>query len=471
MYKILIIDDELSVCQMLGRFLEKKGYQTEATTSGKQGLKLLKNEHFDLILCDYRLNDVDGKTLFPEFKKVNPEAVVIFITGYTNIKVAIDLIKKGVYQYLEKPLRPDELLETLESALKSKKRDQSYPQKKILPAGSRQDFIIGKSCSSQELIRTIDLVGPTDYSVVIEGETGTGKESLARLLHERSKRKNGPFIPIDCGSLSKEIAASELFGHEKGAYTGAISDKTGAFELASGGTLFLDEIANLSMEIQVMLLRALQENVIRKMGSLKFRDVDVRIIAATNENLRNKVKDGGFREDLYYRINEFSILAPPLRERKNDMGQLIDHFVSKTSKELGKPAPSLTREVMDVFTAYFWPGNIRELKNIIRRACLLSSGQETITCKVLPRHMMVEGGVGVEDEFNDFNLGAFNDMHGEIFVKDKINDLKATAHLAEAHHILKVLKEVDNNKTKAAKILNIDRKTLYQKLKLYQLVV
>ncbi|MFC4871285.1 sigma-54-dependent transcriptional regulator [Negadavirga shengliensis] len=467
MHKILIIDDELSVCQMLEKFLKKKGYHAKSTTSGKQGIKMLKMEFFDLVLCDYRLDDIDGRTLYPELRNANPEMVVIFITGYTNLKVAIELIKEGVYQYLEKPLRPDELLETLESALKLKKRNKSYPNRHETSSVPNQDFIIGKSSSSRELVKTVDLVGPTDYSVVIEGETGTGKESLAQLLHEKSARKDGPFIPIDCGSLSKEIAASELFGHEKGAYTGAYSDKTGAFELAKGGTVFLDEIGNLSMDIQVMLLRALQEKVVRKLGSLKPRKIDVRIIAATNENLRDKVRNGSFREDLYYRINEFNITVPPLRERRGDMSLLINHFITKTAEELGKPVPSLSDEVLEVFNRYSWPGNIRELKNVIRRTCLLSIGSETITSKVLPRHLMEENRGGGETK--NFYVGAAKDTHKEVLLAENHTDLRKTAHMAEANHILKVLKEVGNNKTKAAKLLNIDRKTLYQKLKLYQL--
>jgi two-component system response regulator HydG len=466
MHKILIIDDELSVCQMLEKFLKKKGYYAKSTTSGKQGIKILKMEFFDVVLCDYRLDDIDGKTLYPELRNANPEMVVIFITGYTNLKVAIQLIKEGVYQYLEKPLRPDELLEVLESALKLKKRNKSYPNGHKPSSARHQDFIIGRSSSSREMVKTVDLVGPTDYSVVIEGETGTGKESLAQLLHEKSARKDGPFIPIDCGSLSKEIAASELFGHEKGAYTGAYSDKTGAFELAKGGTVFLDEIGNLSMDIQVMLLRALQEKVVRKLGSLKPRKIDVRIIAATNENLRDKVRNGSFREDLYYRINEFNITVPPLRERRGDMSLLINHFIAKTAEELGKPVPSISDEVLEVFNKYSWPGNIRELKNIIRRTCLLSGGSETITSKVLPRHLMEENR---DDDETNFYLGAAKDRHKEVLLVENHTDLRKTAHMAEANHILKVLKEVGNNKTKAAKLLNIDRKTLYQKLKLYQL--
>ncbi|SHN17256.1 two-component system, NtrC family, response regulator HydG [Cyclobacterium lianum] len=463
MQKILIIDDEISVCKLLSGYLQKKGFETASTISGKQGLKKLQQEHFDVVLCDYRLGDFDGSSIYPEIRKVAPEAVVIFITGYVNLQVAIDLVKKGVYQYLEKPLRPDDLLDTIRIALSSKAKSRHYPEPRQHTVVAEEQPVLGQDTSSRELMKSLSLVGPTDYSVVIEGETGTGKESIARLLHQFSKRKNGPFIPIDCGSLSKEIGASELFGHERGAYTGAFADKTGAFELAEGGTIFLDEIANLSLDIQVMLLRAIQERKVRKLGSVRLKEVDVRIVVATNENLIDKVKEGLFREDLYYRINEFTIKVPPLRERPQDLCLLVKHYLEKTGRELDKSICGLDEEVDFLLKNYHWPGNIRELKNMVRRACLLTEDGERISSAALPASIREHENSLLSDTV----LPAAFEEAGE----EPILDLKSQAHLAEAKHIRKVLHEVGFNKTKAAELLNIDRKTLYQKLKRFELKV
>ncbi len=464
MHNILIIDDEMSVCQLLTGFLNKNGFKTVSTTSGKQGLKLLQENPYDLILCDYRLNDLDGTVLYDKIRKISQEAVVIFITGYVNLRVAIDLIKEGVYQYLEKPLRPDDLLDTIKSAMQGKNTLKPKPVNGIIPIGHDHDLVLGDSKATKSMIKSVNLVGPTDYSVVIEGETGTGKESIAKLLHQQSKRNSGPFIPIDCGSLSKEIAGSELFGHEKGAFTGAFSDKVGAFELAEGGTVFLDEIGNLSMDIQIILLRAIQERVIRKIGSVKVKNINVRIIAATNENLLDKVASGSFREDLFYRINEFNINVPPLRERRNDLPLMVDRFLEDTSEELGKESPKLDDDVEKIFIDYSWPGNIRELKNTVRRACLLTPEGETINSRVLPINMVNVAVLSTEG----FEKGI--QSPGDTSDINQRRDLKSTAHLAEANHIQKILQEAGHNKTKAAKLLNIDRKTLYQKLKRFELV-
>lgn len=461
MNKVLIIDDEISVGKLLSGFLQKNGFQTESTISGKQGLRMLRKEYFDVILCDYRLGDFDGSTLYPEIRKLNPGAAVIFITGYVNLKVAIELVKKGVYYYLEKPLRPEELLEIIHRALNSKDRGRHYPNPTV-SSKKDSDYVIGRDCAAKELMKAIALVGPTDYSVVIEGETGTGKESIAKMVHMHSYRNKGPFIPIDCGSLSKEIAASELFGHEKGAFTGAIIDKTGAFELADGGTLFLDEIANLSLDIQVMLLRAVQEQIIRKLGSLKLRKTNVRIIVATNEDLQSKVASGQFREDLYYRINEFNLAVPSLKERKKDLMLFVDHFIHKTGQELGKTILGIDEDVRFLFHQYSWPGNIRELKNVVRRACLLTDDGCLLGLKSLPKSLQAMN--------QEIAINSGSDQNAPIDpVYDTSNlDLKFQSHLAEAKHIQRVLNEVGNNKSKAAALLNIDRKTLYQKLKRFE---
>ena len=459
MKKILIIDDEVSVCEMLTRFLVKKGYGAESTVYGKQGLQLLKEFDYDLILCDYRLKDYDGNEYFKEIKKIRPEITVIFITGYVNLKIAVELIKDGAYQYLAKPLNPDDLLVMVERALSNPEKVKISPKGKDKERGnSQQEYVVGTSAASKKLLKLIDIVGPTDYTIIIEGETGTGKESIARLIHDGSKRKNAPFIAIDCGSLSRELAASELFGHEKGAFTGAVGDKTGVFELAEGGTVFLDEVGNLSLDIQVALLRTLQERMVRKVGSLKQIKVDVRILAATNEDLQDNVAKGLFREDLYHRLNEFTVKVPPLKERLQDLPLFVDFFLEKTSEELDKEIPSISPEAWECLQAHPWPGNIRELKNVIRRACLLTAAGKEIGKQALPEQLTLRD---VDKQLNSPILAQVEEV--------KNMDLKSMAQHAEAKHIIEVLNNVNFNKTKAAKLLNIDRKTLYQKLKLFKI--
>jgi two-component system, NtrC family, response regulator HydG len=460
MSKILIIDEELSTCNLLDRFLSKNGYEVKVSTQGKSGLNLLKEENFDLVICDYRLGDLNGGDVLEEIKGIAPNSEVIFMTAYANIRVAVELVKSGAFHYLEKPLNPDELLDVVERALGHK--DQVKPLRKttyveLEKTQNQQEYVIGRCEASKKMINHVQLVGPTNYTVIIEGETGTGKESLARFIHQESHRKNKPFMAIDCGSLSKEIAASELFGHEKGAFTGATMAKAGVFELAEGGTVFLDEIANLSLDIQIALLRALQEKVIRRVGSLKEIPVDVRIIVATNEDLFSKSGGSKFREDLYYRLNEFTLRVPPLRERTQDLTLFVDFFLDKTSEELQKDKPVISDEVYDYFNRYTWPGNIRELRNVIRRACLLTNGEGVIRKESLPRHFMQsvqELGSSVESF-----LESAEDESME-------QDLKSTAKIAESKRIMEVLKEVHYNKTKAAEILNINRKTLYSKLRM-----
>ncbi len=466
MKNILVIDDELSMCTLLEKFLSKNGFNVESTISGKQGVHLMKNKFYDVILCDYRLTDITAEDLFDEIKKNSNSSVVIFITGYANLNIAVNLIKEGAYHYLAKPLNPDELLEIIRKSLSA---DRPAPLKARNAARATapenddesrplEDYVYGNSPSSKKMLEYVRLVGPTNYTVIIEGETGTGKESLARLIHMESNRKAKPFMPIDCGSLSKEIAASELFGHEKGAFTGAVTSKAGVFELAEGGTVFLDEIANLSMDIQMALLRALQEKVIRRVGSLKEIPVDVRIIAATNENLFDNTGTSKFREDLYYRLNEFTLKAPPLRERIDDLSLFIDFFLEKTCTELEIEIPVVSDEVRGYFMRYDWPGNIRELRNVIRRACLLTGKNGVIKKEVLPDQIVTTGKVAPKE------VGLEAPAGGDL-------DLKSASMLAESKHILETLDKVHYNKTLAAKMLNIDRKTLYSKLKMFNIKV
>ncbi|HEY8931637.1 MAG TPA: sigma-54 dependent transcriptional regulator, partial [Mucilaginibacter sp.] len=329
MKKILIIDDEVNVALLLSKFLTRNGFDVVTASTGTIGMEYLKNGNYDLVLCDFRLEDTDGREMLKNIKTQYPKTGVIIITGYSDIKMAVELIKMGAYDYITKPLYPDEILNTINKAIETHHALIEQPEaeavsfdkssKEIKKQVFSNEYVAGTSKVSKELARQIELVAPTNYSVIILGESGTGKESVAKSIHLNSPRYNQPFIAMDCGSLTKELAASEFFGHEKGSFTGALYTKIGHFEMANGGTLFLDEVGNLSYEIQAALLRTVQERKVKRIGSTKEINLDVRIIIATNENLQDGIQKGKFREDLYHRFNEFSIYMPPLRERGSDI--------------------------------------------------------------------------------------------------------------------------------------------------------
>jgi two-component system response regulator HydG len=464
---ILIIDDDTDMCALLTRFLTKNGYTVDAAHSGNKGLEKFKAGKFDIVLCDFRLGDKkDGKDILIEIKQHNPQTIVLIITGYSDIKTAVDVIKAGAYDYITKPLIPDEVLNVLQAAINQSANNNIDDRSPATSASNNSrksntgnsEFLIGEAPATKALYSQIEIVAPTNYSVILNGESGTGKEVIAKTIHELSSRKNKPFVAMDCGTLSKELAGSELFGHLKGAFTGAINDKEGHFELANGGTLFLDEVANLSSEIQASLLRVIQERKIKRIGGNKEIEVDVRIIVATNENLQDAYKHGKFREDLYHRFNEFSIQLPPLRERKNDIPAFADFFLQKTNKELGKHLDGFEEDVMKMFVDYSWPGNLREFKNVIRRSALLTSGGK-ISPATLPAEIT---GFAFQKSSAP---AAVAELQG---VKATGVDLKDTASKAEYEAIMQVLKEVNFNKTKAAELLNIDRKTLYNKIKSFE---
>ena len=466
MKKILIIDDEVNVGMLLSKFLIRNGFEVTTAANGSSGMECLKKDEFDLVLCDFRLEDTDGREILKNIKALYPKTGVIIITGYSDIKMAVELIKMGAYDYITKPLYPDEILNTINKAIETQyalqemaSNDYSTSNEKPQKESKKQvlagEFVIGTSRASKELLKQIELVAPTNYSVIILGESGTGKESVAKSIHLNSPRANQPFVAMDCGSLTKELAASEFFGHEKGSFTGALYTKIGHFEMANGGTLFLDEVGNLSYEIQAALLRTVQERKVKRIGSTKEIDLDVRIIIATNENLQDGISKGRFREDLYHRFNEFSILMPPLRDRGNDIMMLAEHFLKIANRELDRNVSSFAPEVIECFMNYRWQGNIRELKNVVRRATLLTEGNE-ITIKTLPLEI---SNFKVSSSFEPVSQAAPADA------KEPKHDLKNAALGAEHETILKVLREVNFNKTKAAEILNIDRKTLYNKMK------
>lgn len=459
MKKILVIDDDVDICLLLTRFLTKHDYEVSSAHAGYKALDLLKKDPFDLVLSDFRLGDTDGTEVLIKIKELYPDLPVIIITGYSDIKVAVRVIKLGAYDYITKPLLPEEILHTVRKALETGSVKEAGSINKSKPRSITSDFpsnfVIGESTQAKELYKQIDLVSPTNYSVIIMGESGTGKESVAHAIHNQSNRRDKPFIPMDCGSLSKELAGSELFGHEKGSFTGALNMKVGHFEMANGGTLFLDEVGNLSYEIQVSLLRVVQERKVKRIGSTKEINLDVRIIIASNENLFELVQRGKFREDLYHRFNEFCINIPSLRERNKDIMSFASHFLSEANTELNKDIKAFHEEVVNSFMTYSWPGNLRELKNVIKRAALLTTS-ELITPKTLPMEIS-----------NNMNF-TFNMNSKSNFVNAAPN-LKNAALEAENETIMNVLKQVNFNKTKAAKILNIDRKTLYNKMKAFNI--
>lgn len=468
MKRILIIDDDMDMCNLLGRFLQKKGFETDAAHSGNKGIAKFKESKFDVVLCDFRLGDKEGREVLKEIKQIDFYAIVIIITGYSDIKTAVDVIKAGAFDYITKPLIPEEVLNVIGRALQQPVAGSEAPRPTTVQTAKKNgkysadgEFLVGQAPATKELYRQVELVAPTNYSIILYGESGTGKEVIARTIHEYSSRKDKPFVAMDCGTLSKELAGSELFGHVKGAFTGALNDKEGHFELANGGTLFLDEVGNLSYEIQAALLRVIQERKFKRVGGVKETDVDVRIIVASNENLQDAYRKGRFREDLFHRFNEFSIILPAFRFRKEDIPLFADFFLAKSNKELNKEVEGFEPEVMDIFMHYSWPGNLREFRNVIRRAALLTASG-FINARVLPPEIVEMQNYPQQPEA----FAPPPQQHHTVAHKE--TDLKNAAAQAEYDTIMNVLKQVNYNKSRAAEILKIDRKTLYNKIKSYQ---
>lgn len=442
MASILLIEDDLTFSRILDGFLTKKGYQVNATHKGKDGLKAFESKSFDFILLDYRLPDTTGMDILLEIRRVNTTVPIVIMTSFSDIRTAVKAIKAGAYEYITKPVNPDELLMILQQALKREK--VSAPVET-----SAHDFVLGNSAVARELHEMVRLVAPTNMSVLIEGESGTGKENVARTIHRLSPRAKGPFVAVDCGSLSKELAGSELFGHVRGSFTGALTDKLGQFEAAHKGTIFLDEVGNLSYDVQVKLLRAIQERTVQPIGSNKEVKVDVRILTATNDDLAESVRKGEFREDLYHRLNEFKLKVPSVKERGKDLYEFLDFFREEANRDLQRNVKSFDPEVLKLFENYDWPGNLREMRNVVKRAVLLTI-DDKVGLASLPQEMI--------------------DSMRAMETREKtagVYDLKALQEVQEREMILKTLQEVRYNKSKAARILNIDRKTLYLKMDKY----
>ncbi|WET65104.1 sigma-54 dependent transcriptional regulator [Parabacteroides distasonis] len=438
MLSILIVEDDITFSLMLTTWLGKKGFVVRSSSSVSDAKRKLGEEAFDLVISDLRLPDSDGIDLLKWLKNTHPSLPLIMMTSYAEIQTAVQAMKLGAADYIAKPLNPDELLGKIKELVHV---EEKAPAR--VPVSSAPDlYIEGQSQAARQLYEHVRLVAPTDMSVLVTGASGTGKEYIARRIHEQSNRSKAPFVAVDCGAIPKELAASEFFGHVKGSFTGAIENKTGAFVAAQGGTIFLDEIGNLTYEVQVQLLRALQERKVKPIGSNQEIAINVRLISATNENLRQAIEKGDFREDLYHRINEFTIRIPDLKERKEDLLLFANHFLDLANSELQKDIIGFDNDTMQLFQSYSWPGNLRQMKNVIKYATLLATGRY-ITRKELPEEL-------TENLFSHTNI-----------------QLKNVEH--ERDLIRKALQECGNNKTRAAQLLGIDRKTLYNKLKIYQL--
>lgn len=442
MANILIIDDDVTFCLMLKKLLEKHQYHVTTVFSPGEVKRLVSQEFYDVVLTDLRMPDVSGMDLIGMIKLESPETQIIMMTGYANISTAIQSIKQGAFNYIPKPFQPEEVLNMIQEALKDASKKHEVINHKNNP--KQNNFLDGISNVSIRLKELIALVAPTSFSVLIIGESGTGKENIARSIHALSMCADQPFIAVDCGAIPKELVASEFFGHVKGSFTGAISDKIGHFEAANGGTLFLDEIGNLSYNTQIQLLRTLQERLIKPVGSNREIPVNVRIIAATNENLQEAKEQGNFREDLYHRLNEFQIEVPSLRERQEDIMLFARHFLDQANTDLNKTVAGFEPDVEAVFMNYGWPGNLREMKNVVKRATLLTPGKR-ISMKEIPSEIY-------NQQKNEDQFRLFNEKNEDELIRN-------------------VLETVGYNKSKAARLLKIDRKTLYNKLKLYKIEV
>lgn len=443
---VLLIEDDRTFQRILEGFLAKNKFESVACSTAKEGLAAVAKQDFELVLLDYRLPDGTGMEVLEQIKHNHPQLPVIIMTSYSDIRTAVKAMKAGAFEYITKPVNPDELLLLIKSALSKPTKSEKTS------VVSQPQFVVGSSDIARQLQQQISLVAPTNLSVIIQGESGTGKEQVARSIHQLSTRAQKPFVAVDCGALSKELAASELFGYVKGAFTGALRDKEGQFVAADGGTLFLDEVGNLSYEVQVKLLRAIQERIVQPLGTTKQIQVDVRIITATNDDLHEQSKNGMFREDLYYRLNEFKLHVPALRNRGDDLQEFMDFFMSQSNTELGRTTTGFNTELTNLFRKYDWPGNLREMKNVIKRAVLVT-GTGEIGVASLPPEM----------------VDAVNKPLIHSIAETNTYDLKAIQESQERDLITKTLAEVRYNKSKAARLLNIDRKTLYLKMEKYNI--
>jgi len=446
MARMLVIDDEPGVLNVINGILDMNGYEVVAISDGELGMKEIERHDYDLVITDLMMPDVDGMEVLEFVETKSPKPLCVIITGYGTIKNAVEAIKMGAFDFLTKPIKPNELVAVVERALEFKRlREENIRLKRELRRNIQHDHIVGTSDPIRKIYGLIEKVADTDCTVLITGPSGTGKELIARAIHYNSSRCDNSLVVVNCGAIPAELLESELFGHEKGAFTGAHKTRIGRFEMANGGTFFLDEIGEMSPALQVKLLRVLQDQKFERVGGTRTIHVDVRIIAATNKNLTMAINKGAFREDLYYRLNVILIKVPPLKQRKSDILLLVDFFYKKLQKGKKKRIQKLSPEAMDALLAYDWPGNVRELENVIRRLTILCDNQ-VADIDDLPEHIQQKC------------------LSAESILDDGSNLDKAVRNY-EKRLILDALEKSDWVKAKAAKILNIKRTTLVEKIK------
>lgn len=438
---ILIVDDERIMRESLAGWLSRDDHEVDTASSGEEALEKLKDIKFDILLVDIKMEGISGLEVLKQVKENDPDIAVIMITAYGSIPTAIEAIKNGAYDYLLKPFEPAELGVLIERIIEHQAQQREHLfLKQQYKDRTRFENMIAQSKPMQDIFNLIEDIAPSDSTVLITGETGTGKELAAKAIHSNSPWREGPFVVINCGAIPEHLMESEMFGHQKGAFTDAKETKKGRLELAHGGTLFLDEIGEISMRMQIDLLRVLEEHVFYRVGGTQPISADFRVIAATNKNLEQDIKKGQFREDLYYRLNVISLKMPPLRERKEDIPLLAEQFLNRFSQETNKPMDRISREAMDEMMLYEWPGNVRELENAIERAVVVGKGRD-----ILPEHLPI---------FRSEYLAT---------------PLSKTIKEVEKNHISQILADNNWNISKVSKILGIDRSTLYNKIKQYEI--
>jgi two-component system response regulator AtoC len=449
--RILVIDDEENMRHMLAVLLEKEGYQVDNAADGKQGLDLSSENFYDLILCDLKMPVMDGMTFLENFQELQVESTVIVMSAYGTLDTAIEAMKRGAYDYVSKPFKPDEIMLTLK---KAEERERLRKENRLLQQSVRERFsfaqMIGRSPPMQEIFATIEKVADYKTSVLITGESGTGKELIAKAIHYNSSRADKPLVTVNCGAIPETLLESELFGHKKGSFTDAIKDKRGLFQEAHGGSIFLDEIGELPRPLQVKLLRALQEEEIKRVGDTQSINIDIRVLAATTKDLAEEVKKDRFRDDLYYRINVLHVVVPPLRQRPEDIPMLTQHFIEKISKRLHSKVDGISPAAASALQRYEWPGNVRELENFIERAMVMTGGR-TIELADLPPHLQPKA------------------EPAEYLANDENLSIKEASRRLERTLIRRALEKTGNNRTQAAKILEISHPALLYKIKAYGL--
>ncbi len=457
MNKILVVDDQKTVCYSLQRFLESEGYEVITTTNAKEAISLVDIEKPDLVIMDVRMPEMDGLEALKRIKEKNPKIQVIMMTAFSTTEKAIEAMKAGAYEYLMKPFENDELLNCIKRAIKTKEIMDATVAFDEMDTLTSSDRIIGKSKKMVEIYKLVGRIAPSDATILITGESGTGKELIARAIYHHSKRSDRPFLAINCAAIPEGLLESELFGYEKGAFTGAEIKRIGKFEQYSGGTIFLDEIGDMSLNLQSKLLRVLQDGTFQRLGGTETIKTDVRIIAATNKNLDEMVKRGTFREDLYYRLNVIRIDVPPLRERKEDIKDLALYFVKKNNERLGKDIKGITTDALNKLQEYSWPGNVRELENVIQRAMVFCKGDYlSLECIEELQSQPVKTCLSIEEAIMNLVDTIFKEGSPERF-QDLINKI-------EVSMVKRALELTKGNQVQAARLLGISRNTLRKKI-------